>query len=49
MLLAERRYREALSSENLQDIADEFLATADKRFFALGQDWIEKNVRMPTS
>lgn len=49
MLRAEQAYRDALAGETLQALTEEFAASADKRFFALGQAWIERNVRMPAS
>ena len=49
MQRAEAAYRRALAQENLQSLTDEFMAGADQRFLALGQDWFAKNTRMPKS
>lgn len=47
MLRAEASYRKALAEENLKSIADEFVATADKRIIELGMEWLPDNMRMP--
>ena len=49
MLRAENAYREALAKENLKDIGEDFLATADPRIVPIGIDWTERNMRMPKS
>ena len=49
MLRAEKAYREALAKENLKDIGEDFLATADPRIVPIGIDWIDQNMRMPKS
>lgn len=47
MLRAEASYRQALARENLKDLTDEFVETADRRIIALGMKWLPENVRMP--
>lgn len=46
MLRAEKEYRAALARENLKDLTEEFLETADPRFLVLGEKWFGDNTRM---
>lgn len=49
MLRAEKAYRDALAKETLQDLAEDFLATADPRIIPMGMEWMNQNMRMPKS
>ncbi len=49
MLRAEKEYRAALARENLKDLTEEFLATADPRFMVLGRKWFDDNARVQKS
>ena len=45
MLRAEAAYRSALKKETISSLVEEFAASVDPRIAALGQEWLEKNVR----
>ena len=49
MLRAEAAYRTALADENLQAIADGFIADVNPDALVLTKNWLAENMRMPKS